>query len=61
MYGTSYNDNMGAFDIFKELWLYVKKRKQWVIVPLMFFLIALGFLLVFAETSIFAPIIYTLF
>jgi len=47
--------------IFKELWLYMKIRKKWWITPIIVFLILLGFLIVFAETSVFGPLIYTLF
>lgn len=48
-------------EIFKELWLYMKIRKKWWITPVITFLILLGFLIIFAETSVFGPIIYTLF
>jgi len=47
--------------IFKELWLYMKIRKRWWIAPIIIFLVLIGFLIIFAETSVFAPIIYTLF
>ena len=48
-------------EIFKELWLYMKIRKKWWITPIIVFLIFLGFLITFAETSVFGPLIYTLF
>lgn len=48
-------------EIFKELWLYIKIRKKWWITPVIIFLILFGFLIIFAETSVFGPIIYTLF
>lgn len=47
--------------IFKELWLYAKTHRRWWILPLVVFLVLLSFLVIFAETSVFAPIIYTLF
>ncbi len=48
-------------DLLKELWLYAKLRRNWIVVPLFAFIVLLGFLLIFAEKSVFAPIIYTFF
>ena len=48
-------------ELFKEIWAYVKIRKKWWIVPVIVFLIMLSFLIIFAETSVFGPLIYTLF
>jgi len=45
----------------KEVWLYIKIRKKWWIAPLILFFVFLSFLIIFAETSVFAPIIYTFF
>ncbi len=47
--------------IFKEVWYYLKHTKRWWLVPLVFLFIVLSFIVIFAETSVFAPLIYTLF
>jgi len=48
-------------ELLKEIWMYLKIRKKWWIAPVIVFLILLSFLIIFAETSVFAPLIYTLF
>lgn len=52
---------MSKSEIFIELWKYIRGRRNWIIIPLFTFLVLLGFLIIFAETSVFAPIIYTFF
>lgn len=44
-----------------ELWLYVRERKKYVLVPVLVLLLLLGGLLVLAQGSAVAPFIYTLF
>lgn len=48
-------------DILKDLWKYMKERKKFWLVPIIFALLLLGILLVFGGTSAIAPFIYTLF
>lgn len=48
-------------ELIKELWAYLKIKRKWWIAPVIIFLILLSFIIVFAETSVFAPLIYTLF
>jgi len=47
--------------ILKEFWLFLKVRKKWWLMPIVFFLVLLGALIVFTEGSALAPFIYTLF
>lgn len=47
--------------IFKEIWGLMLRYKKWWLGPMMVFLILLGIVLVFAEGSVLAPFIYTLF
>lgn len=51
---------MGKLEIFAELWRFLRVRKMWWLAPLLVLLVTLGFLLVFAQTSVLAPFIYTL-
>ena len=44
-----------------EYWEFVKTRKAYWLVPLLFVLILVGFLLVFAQGSAVAPFVYTFF
>ncbi|MCL5038021.1 MAG: DUF5989 family protein [Chloroflexi bacterium] len=46
---------------FKEYWAYLKERKKWWIAPIIIMLIILGLIIVFAESSVLGPFIYTLF
>lgn len=44
-----------------ELWQFLKVRKKFWLLPFVLTLVLLGALLVFAQSSILAPLIYTLF
>ena len=46
---------------FKEYWAYLKERKKWWLAPIIIMLIILGVIIVFAESSVLGPFIYTLF
>jgi cell division protein FtsB len=52
---------MNRFGIIKEFWQFLRERKRWWLVPIVFFLLLLGVLLVFAKGSALAPFIYSLF
>lgn len=52
---------MNRFSIIKEFWEFLRERKRWWLVPIVFFLLLLGVLLVFAKGSALAPFIYSLF
>jgi hypothetical protein len=45
---------------FKELWLFLKQRKKWWMLPLILVLLVLGVLVILGGTAL-APFIYTLF
>jgi Family of unknown function (DUF5989) len=49
------------FDLLKDLWAFMRLRKKFWLLPILVVLIALGGLLVFAQGSVIAPFIYTLF
>jgi hypothetical protein len=44
-----------------ELLSYFWEQKLWWLMPMVFMLLALGILLIFAQSSAIAPFIYTLF
>jgi hypothetical protein len=44
-----------------ELWSFLRSRKKLWLAPIIFVMVVLGMLLVFAQGSIVAPFIYTLF
>lgn len=45
----------------KELWLYMKGRKKFWLLPILIVMLLLGGLLILAQGSAVAPFIYTLF
>ena len=45
----------------KELWAFLRVRKKLWLMPLIIVMVAMGGLLVFAQGSVLAPFIYTLF
>ncbi|MEW6363023.1 MAG: DUF5989 family protein [Acidobacteriota bacterium] len=52
---------MGKAFVLRELWEFLKYRKKYWLVPIVFMLVLLGLLIVVAEKSVVAPFIYTLF
>jgi hypothetical protein len=52
---------MSKFIILKEFWKFLRERKKFWIIPIVFFLLLLGVVLVVAKGSALAPFIYTLF
>ena len=52
---------MGKLSIVKEFWDFLRLRKKWWLLPIIIFLLVLGVIIVFAESSAIAPFIYTLF
>lgn len=45
----------------KELWLFMRSRKKYWLLPILIMMVLLGALIVFAQGSAVAPFIYTLF
>lgn len=48
-------------DILKDLWLFLRERKKWWLLPIILVLLLIGCLLVMTSGSALAPFIYTLF
>ena len=47
--------------LLSELWAFMRVRKKWWLLPILIVLFLVSILLVFAETSVLAPFIYTIF
>ena len=52
---------MNKLSIVKEFWSFLKERKKYWIMPIVFFLLLLGFVLVLSKGSALAPFIYSIF
>lgn len=52
---------MSKLEFFKELWDFMRVRKRYWLAPILLVFILFGFLLVFTQSSVVAPFIYTLF
>ena len=52
---------MNKFSILKEFWDFLTVTKKWWLLPIVFFLLVLGIVLVAAKGSALAPFIYSLF
>ena len=49
------------FELFKDLFGFMKQRKKFWLAPILIILVLLGSLLVFTQGSVIAPFIYTIF
>lgn len=45
----------------RDLWAFMRARKKYWLLPLVLVLVLLGALFLFAQSSVLAPFIYTLF
>lgn len=52
---------MANQSLFKEFWEFAKERKKFWLLPIFIILFLLGLIIVFAQSSVIAPFIYTLF
>jgi hypothetical protein len=52
---------MNKLSILKEFWDFLRLRKKFWLMPIVFFLLILGAILVIAKGSALAPFIYSLF
>lgn len=52
---------MSKLSIIKEMMTYLRVGKKWWLLPILVVLVLLGAILVFAESSALAPLIYSLF
>jgi len=48
-------------ELLADLWAFMRERKKFWLAPIIFVMILLGALIVFAQGSALAPFIYTLF
>jgi hypothetical protein len=44
-----------------ELWVFMRERKKWWLLPIILMMLLVGALLIFAQGSVLAPFIYTIF
>lgn len=47
--------------ILGELWVFMRERKKWWLLPVIVVMLIVGTLLVLAQGSVLAPFIYTIF
>ncbi|MEG8946430.1 DUF5989 family protein [Rosettibacter firmus] len=52
---------MSKLSILKELWMFLKERKKWWLLPIVIFLVILGGLIILTQGSALAPFIYAIF
>lgn len=57
----AFRDYTRRLGILKELWLFARTRKKLWLFPALAFLVILSIFIVFVESSVLAPFIYTLF
>ena len=50
-----------SWALIRELWAFLRARKKFWLLPIIFVMLVLGGLIVFAEGSVIGPFIYTLF
>jgi hypothetical protein len=49
------------FELLKDLWLFMRERKKLWLAPVIILLVFVGFFVVLSQSSVLAPLIYTLF
>jgi len=52
---------MSKIRVIVELWQFLRVRKKWWLMPIVFFLVLLGGLIVLTQGSALAPFIYAIF
>ncbi len=52
---------MSKLQVFAQFWQFTRTNKKYWLIPVVFVLLLLGFLLVVAQGSALAPFVYTLF
>lgn len=57
----AFRDYVRRLGIVKEFWLFARTQKRFWLLPVMVFLVLLSVFILFAESSVFAPFIYSLF
>ncbi len=52
---------MAKASLMTELWAFMRVRKKWWLMPLVLMMLGVGLLIAFAQGSVLAPFIYTIF
>jgi hypothetical protein len=52
---------MSHGSLVRELWAFMKIRKKWWLLPIVVMMLLIGALIIFAQGSVLAPFIYTIF
>ncbi len=52
---------MAGRGVLGQLWAFLRVRKKWWLLPILLVLLLVGGLLIFAQGSVLAPFIYTIF
>jgi len=52
---------MSQGSLVRELWAFMKVRKKWWLLPIVVMMLLIGALIIFAQGSVLAPFIYTIF
>jgi len=52
---------MSGLSLVREFWAFMRVRKKWWLLPILLVMLAIGALLIFAQSSVLAPLIYTIF
>jgi len=52
---------MSNTSLARELWAFMGARKKWWLIPILAVMLVVGTLLIFAQGSVLAPFIYTIF
>lgn len=52
---------MSSAGLAKEMWAFLRVRKKFWLLPILVVMVVVGALLVFAQGSVLAPFIYTIF
>ena len=52
---------MSQVTLVREFWMFMRERKKFWLLPIVFVMVMVGMLLVFAQGSALAPFIYTIF
>ena len=60
-YDTAREIEVARSRVFVEFWQFLKQEKKYWLAPLIFVLLILSLLMVFSQSSVLGPFIYTLF
>jgi hypothetical protein len=52
---------MSKLSLFRDLWLFMRVRKKWWLLPMILLIALLSLVLIFAQGSAFSPFIYAVF